>query len=353
MHSSKTLILLLVGSFLVASCSQLKSPTPEEKKILRVMTHDSFSLSEKVVKEFEAENKVTLEFIKSGDSGSALNRAILTKAAPQADVFFGVDNTFLSRALTEGIFEVYRSPKLIDIPEEYKLDPENRALPVDYGDVCINYDKAYFKQFNLALPASLADLTKSAYKDLLVVENPATSSPGMAFLLATVATLGEDGYLQYWEALKANGLVIVNDWETAYYTNFSASSGKGPQPMVVSYSSSPAAEVVFAETELTESPTASLVGAGMCFRQVEFIGILAGTKNRALAEKFIDAMLDVPIQEDIPLQMFVYPVNAKASLPEAFVKYSQIPLEPARLTPTYIDQKRDALLQAWTDKILR
>lgn len=353
MHSSKALILLLVGCILIASCSPIKPPTTEKNRILRVMTHDSFSLSEKVVKEFEAENKVTLEFIKSGDSGSALNRAILTKTAPQADVFFGVDSTFLSRALAEGIFEAYNSPKLIDIPAEYKLDPENRALPVDYGDICINYDKAYFKLNNLVLPESLEDLTKPAYKGLLAVENPAISSPGMAFLLATVATFGEDGYLQYWEALKANGLVIVNDWETAYYTNFSASSGKGPQPMVVSYSSSPAAEVVFAETKLTESPTASLVGAGMCFRQVEFIGILAGTENRALAEKFIDAMLDVPMQEDIPLQMFVYPVNAKAALPEAFVKYSQIPKEPARLTPAYVDQKRDALLQSWTDKILQ
>lgn len=251
MYSSKTLIFLLVGSFLVASCSPIRPSTPEEQGSLRLMTHDSFSLSEKVVKEFEAKNNVTLEFIKSGDSGSALNRAILTKTAPQADVFFGVDNTFLSRALAEGIFEAYRSPKLVDIPAEYKLDPENRALPVDYGDVCINYDKAYFKQNNLPIPASLDELTDPVYKDLLVVENPATSSPGMAFLLATVAAHGEDGYLQFWEALKANGLVIVNDWETAYYTNFSASSGKGPQPMVVSYSSSPAAEVVFAETELT------------------------------------------------------------------------------------------------------
>ncbi len=353
MYSSKTLIFLLVGSFLVASCSPIRPSTPEEQGSLRLMTHDSFSLSEKVVKEFEAKNNVTLEFIKSGDSGSALNRAILTKTAPQADVFFGVDNTFLSRALAEGIFEAYRSPKLVDIPAEYKLDPENRALPVDYGDVCINYDKAYFKQNNLPIPASLDELTDPVYKDLLVVENPATSSPGMAFLLATVAAHGEDGYLQFWEALKANGLVIVNDWETAYYTNFSASSGKGPQPMVVSYSSSPAAEVVFAETELTESPTASLVGSGMCFRQIEFIGVLAGTKNRALAEKFIDAMLDVPIQEDIPLQMFVYPVNSKAALPDAFVRYSQIPQEPARLDPKFIDENRETILQAWTDTILK
>ena len=347
------MMILVVVSLLLTACTPGKTVTPQTIPVLRVMTHDSFSLSETVVREFEAENNVTLEFIKSGDSGSLLNRAILTKSAPQADILFGVDSTFLSRALNEGIFEAYTSPMLADIPTEFKLDPENRALPVDYGDVCINYDKAYFDQNDLQLPDSLGALTDPAYKDLLAVENPATSSPGMAFLLATVAEFGEDGYLSYWETLKANGLVIVNDWETAYYTNFSASSGRGPQPMVVSYSSSPAAEVVYAETVLTESPTASLVDPGMCFRQVEFIGILAGTKNRALAESFIDAMLDVPIQEDIPLQMFVYPVNSRAALPQVFVENSQIPQAPSMLAPDWIDENRDRILQAWTDTILK
>ena len=182
-----------------------------------------------------------------------LNQAILTKDAPLADVLFGVDNTFLSRALDADIFEAYQSPVLSEIPDEFKLDPSNRALPVDYGDVCINYDKNYFAENNLAVPQTLEDLAKPEYKDLLVVENPATSSPGLAFLLATLAHFG-DGYLDYWQSLKENGVVVVDGWETAYYTNFSASSGKGPQPMVVSYASSPAAEVFFASNPLTNLP---------------------------------------------------------------------------------------------------
>ena len=319
---------------------------------LTVMTHDSFAASEAVIKQFEQDNNVKLTFIKSGDAGAALNRAILSKNSPAADVFYGVDNTFLSRALDAGIFEPYASPALSDVDDTFKLDAQNKALPVDYGDVCINYDKAYFKTKNLAVPATLEDLAKPAYKGLLVVVNPATSSTGLTFLLATIAHFGEAKYLDYWKSLKDNGVVVVNGWEAAYYTNFSGSSGKGPQPMVLSYASSPAAEVVFAKDKPSDAPTASILGPDTCFRQVEFVGILAGTQKRALAEKFVDFMLRKPFQEDMPLQMFVYPTNTKATLPDEFVKYAQIPEKPATMDPAVIAKNRDAWIQAWSDLVL-
>lgn len=340
-------------SALILTLSACAQPTPSGPLELRVLTHDSFAASEEVIRAFEQENNVKLTFLPSGDTGSALNQAILTKNAPLADVFYGVDNTFLSRALSEDIFEPYNSPLLAEIDDAFKLDPQNRALPVDYGDVCINYDKAYFAEKGLPLPQSLADLTRPEYKGLLVVENPATSSPGLAFLMATIAAFGEEGYLDFWRQLKDNGVVVVNDWETAYYTNFSASSGRGPQPMVVSYGSSPPAEVIFAEQPLEDAPTASLVGDGMCFRQIEFVGILKGTKQRALAEKFVDFMLDVRFQEDLPLQMFVFPVNRKAQLPQEFVRYAQIPAKPATLDPALIAEKREVWIEAWTQAVLR
>lgn len=353
MHSHSKINLVVLCSLLLASCASPTEVVPQELPVLQVMTHDSFSLSEQVIKEFESSNNVKVEFLKSGDSGSMLNRAILTKSAPQADVLFGVDNTFLSRALAEDLFIPYHSSKLTKVPEEFKLDAQERAIPVDYGDVCINYDKAWFTEKGLALPQTLADLTKPEYKGLLVVENPATSSPGLAFMLATIAEYGTDGYLDYWKELKANGLVVVNDWEAAYYTNFSGSSGKGAQPMVVSYGTSPAAEVVYAETELKEAPTASLVGKNMCFRQIEFIGILKGTRQEEMAQKFIDAMLSTPFQEDIPLQMFVFPVNQEAVLPDVFTNNIQKPEQPASLSPDEIGQNRDKWLQEWNDAILK
>jgi thiamine transport system substrate-binding protein len=341
----KMMFLLFSGlCILVSSCA----PVSSEPQTLTVMTHNSFAASEDVIRAFEESNHVKVAFLQSGDAGEALNKAILTRNAPLADVLFGVDNTFLSRALEAGIYDSYQSPELENIPAQFKLDETFQASPVDYGDVCINYDKKYFADHGLAAPQSLEDLKKPEYKDLLVVENPSTSSTGLAFMLATRAHFG-DAYLDYWKSLKDNGVAVVDDWETAYYTNFSGSSGRGAQPMVVSYGTSPAAEVIFAETPPVDAPTASIVGPDTCFRQIEFVGILKGTHHRALAEKFVDFMLGVQFQEDMPLQMFVYPVNTNAASPEAFIKYAQVPDEPARISPQEISINRDAWIEAWVE----
>ena len=343
----RLMFLLLAFTLALGACA------PKGPDELTVMTHDSFAVSKDVIQAFEQANNVKVTFLASGDAGAALNKAILTKDAPLADVFYGVDNTFLSRALNADIFESYQSPALAKIPTAFKLDLSHRLSPVDYGDVCINYDKAYFARKNLPVPMTFEDLLKPEYKGLLVVENPATSSPGLAFLLATIAHYGDPDYLTFWAKLRDNGVVVVNDWETAYYTNFSGSSGKGPQPMVVSYASSPPAEVIFAQPPLSAAPTASITGPDTCFRQIEFVGILKGTQHRALAEKFVDFMLSKQFQEDMPLQMFVYPVNPDATLPEAFVKYAQIQEKPAYIDPAEIAANRDKWIQAWTETVLQ
>ena len=343
-------LILMIFTVLIASCAP--KPGPEEARTLIVMTHDSFAISEEIIAQFEAEHSVRVQFVRSGDTGTALNQAILTKDNPLADVFYGLDNTFLTRALEEQLFIPYDSPMLDQIPDEFKLDPGNFALPVDYGDVCINYDRAYFETHDLPIPTSLEALTEPQYAGLLVTQNPATSSPGLAFLMATIAQFGEEGYLDYWGALKQNGLVVVSNWETAYYTNFSGSTGQGPQPLVVSYGSSPAAEVIFAETELDQSPTGSIIGPNTCFRQIEFVGILKNAANLELAGAFIDFMLSVPFQEDIPLQMFVFPVNQEANLPDAFLEHVEIPDQPASLPPELIDANRETWINAWLEVVL-
>ncbi len=354
MKVARNLLLMALFGLLLAACAPAATlAEPAGPTTLTVMTHDSFAVSEDLVRQFEQENNVKLVFAKSGDTGAALNLAVLSKDAPRADVFYGVDNTFLSRALQAGIFEPYASPLLADIPAEFKLDPANGALPVDYGDVCINYDKAYFAEKGLAVPASLDDLLRPEYKGMLVTENPATSSPGLAFLMATIAQYGSEGYLTFWQGLVDNGLVVASDWETAYYTNFSGSSGKGAQPMVVSYGSSPAAEVIFADPPREDAPTASIVGDNACFRQIEFVGILKGTQQRALAEKFVDFLLGTAFQEDMPLQMFVFPVNSQAKLPDVFANNVQIPEKPATLDPALIDANREGWIEAWTEVVLK
>ncbi|HSD82301.1 MAG TPA: thiamine ABC transporter substrate-binding protein, partial [Anaerolineae bacterium] len=334
----------------VAAASPLATPSGETRT-LTVLTHESFALSDAVLQQFEQANNVKVQFIKQGDAGQALTRAILTKDAPEADVIFGVDNTFLSRALEADLLEPYQPIGLANVPQEFQLDSTRHLIPIDYGDVCLNYDKAYFEQKKLQPPQSLADLTKPEYKGLLVIENPAGSSPGLAFMLATISALGEDKWLDYWKQLKANGVKVVEDWNTAYYTEFSASSGKGPRPIVVSYASSPPAEVVFANPPIDQAPTAAITAPKTCFRQIELAGVLKGTKNRDLAEKWIDFMLSVPYQEDLPLNQFVYPVNPRAKLPDAFTKWSAVAAQPANLAPDVIAKNRDRWVEEWTNAV--
>lgn len=340
------LLLLLLLVTAVSACSS------DETAVLTLMSHDSFAISEETFASFEAEHDVTIELLPSGDTGAALNQAILAKDAPLADVFFGVDNTFMGRALEADIFATYNSPLLAEIPDALELDPSHRLLPVDYGDVCLNYDKTWFAENGVPLPESLADLTDPAYEGLLVVENPATSSPGLAFLLATIAEFGQDGYLDYWADLRANGVLVTNGWEEAYYGSFTVASD-GERPLVVSYASSPPAEFIYADPPVAEAPSASIVAPGMCFRQVEFVGILAGTEQRDLAEELVDYILSQPFQEDMPLNMFVYPSNENAELPDEFVEWTQVPEETAVIDPQIIDANRETWIEAWTEVVLR
>lgn len=318
---------------------------------ITLMSHDSFDASPEVIAAFEQSNNVKIEFLRSGDAGAALNQAILSKENPLADVFFGVDNTFFSRAVDSGIFEPYTSPMLVDIPAELKLDPENRLLPVDYGDVCLNYDKGWFAEKGLTPPASLEELAKDEYKGLTVVQNPATSSPGLAFLLATVAHFGDPGYLEWWQQMVGQEVLVVDGWEDAYYGQFTRY--EGARPIVVSYASSPPVEVFFADPPVTDAPTASIIGDGACFRQIEFIGILAGTQKRAMAEKLVDFLLSQQFQEDIPLKMFVFPANQKAALPDVFQKHAQLSPQPATLPPADIAANREKWINAWNETVLR
>ncbi|MCF8045778.1 MAG: thiamine ABC transporter substrate-binding protein [Desulfarculaceae bacterium] len=327
--------------------AQKEGKTPE----IRVMTHDSFSVSGKVISTFEKEHNVKVTFLKSGDAGEALNKAILAGDKPLADVFYGVDNTFLSRALEQDIFRPYDSPLLSSVEDDLKLDSSNRLLPVDYGDVCINYDIRWFNEKGIEPPENLKELILPRYKGLLAVENPATSSPGLAFLLTTVARFGEPGYLDFWENLEKNGVVVTSGWEQAYWGKFSAAS-EGNVPMVVSYASSPAAEVHFSEEKLERAPTGVLTAEGSAFRQVEFAGIFKGTEHPKLAENMIDFFLSKTFQEDIPLQMFVFPANREAQLPEVFKKHAALSRAPAELSFEKIAENRDKWIAEWTQAVL-
>jgi thiamine transport system substrate-binding protein len=316
-----------------------------------LVAHDSFAVSKSVLDAFTRHTGVKVKLLQSGDSGEVLNQAILTKDHPVGDVLFGVDNTFLSRALDEGIFEKYAPAALTKVPEEFQLDATHHLTPVDFGDVCINFDKQWFETENVPIPETLDDLTKPAYEGKLVVENPATSSPGLAFLLATIARYGDTGWRGYWSKLRSNGVKVVDGWEQAYEGEFTQGGNQGTHPLVVSYASSPPAAVYYTKPRPKTSPIGTMLDS--CFRQVEFAGVLKGTAHRAAARRLVDFMLSSRFQADVPLQMFVFPVREGTPLPSVFSKFARVAPNPLTLPAGDIARNRDQWIEQWTEVVLR
>lgn len=317
---------------------------------LRLVTHDSFAVSDSVLQEFEARTGIKVEIVQDGDAVEMVNKAILTKDDPQGDVLFGIDSNTLTKAFDADLFEPYSSPGLSTVDASYQVDPEHRVTPADHGDVCLNYDKAWFADKGVEPPASMDDLTSKDYEGTLVTENPATSTPGLAFLLATVAKYGADGWQGYWKDLRANEVSVVDGWEAAYYTSFSGSSGKGDKPIVVSYATSPPAEVLELDPPPADAPTGVIEDS--CFRQIEFAGVLTGSKRPAAAQAFIDFLLSDAFQEDVPPNMYVLPVSSTATVPDTFAKYSADPADPLSLPSDEIGANSSDWVDAWTRTVL-
>lgn len=310
-----------------------------------LITHDSFAIPSEVFDEFTAETGIEVELLSAGDAGQLVAEAILTAGSPLADVLFGIDNTFLQRGLDADIFEPYESPLLADVPAEFLLDEQYRVTPIDYGDVCLNY---WIDALPGPAPTSLDDLLDPVYADQLVVQSPETSSPGLAFLLATIAQYG-DGWEAYWEGLRANGVAVTAGWEDAYYGEFVA--GGGSRSIVVSYASSPPAEVIFAAEPIDTPPTGVMNSS--CYRQIEFAGVLAGTDAPLAARMLIDFMLRPAFQDEIPLSMFVFPVSAAATLPQEFVDHVELADDPHIIDPAEVELNRDRWTDRWVEIVLR
>ncbi|WP_051814909.1 thiamine ABC transporter substrate-binding protein [Streptomyces iakyrus] len=327
-----------------------------DSKTVTLVSHDSWAASEDVIAAFEKQSGYKVRVLKDGDAGQAVNKAILTKDNPQGDVFFGVDNTLLSRALDNGLFQPYEAKGSEQVKAEYRVDQdEHRVTPIDTGDICVNYDKKYFADRKLEPPKSFDDLVKPQYKNLLVTENAASSSPGLGFVLGTAAQYGDTGWESYWKKLKANGVKVVDGWEQAYNQEFSGSASgkkaKGDRPLVVSYASSPPAEVLYAKPKPTSAPTG--VAEGTCFRQVEYAGLLSNAQNTRGGKALLDFLISKRFQEDMPLNMFVYPVTEGAQVPPEFVKYGPQAKDPETMAPAKIADHRDQWVKSWTSLVLK
>ena len=320
-------------------------PAALEGTTITLATHDSFVLSDGTLAAFTEETGITVETVAVGDAGLLVSQAVLTAGTPTADVLFGIDNAFLCRGLEANLFSPYTSSGLSAVAEDLQLDPFNRVTPIDFGDVCVNY---WTDELPGDAPETLEDLIDPVNAGQFVTENPETSSPGFAFLLATIARFGEDGWEDYWTSLVENDLSVTAGWSEAYQIEFVA--GGGPRTIVTSYASSPPAEFLFADPPVEEPPTGVL--SDSCFRQIEFAGILEGTEHPEAAAALIDFMLSPTYQEDVPLNMFVYPANGDAVLPEAFVEFGPLVDDPLIIDPALIEANRDDWTERWNAIVL-
>ncbi len=314
---------------------------------LRVVTHASFELPKELIAGFEAKAGVKLSLIKAGDAGEMLNKLILTRAQPIGDVVYGLDNALVAKAQAAGVIEPYAGDAA---KRNSAAALPFGMVPVDYGHVTLNIDRAWFDKNKLALPTSLEMLAQPKYKGLLVVQNPATSSPGFAFLAATVAGLGEKPAFDWWARMRANGLGVAKGWTEAYYTEFSQNGGK--YPIVVSYATSPAAEVFYSKVKLTEPPTAVLNLKGGVFRQVEGVALIKGGGQREAAAKFIEFLRSAPVQQALQTTLWMLPVEPGTARDPAL----RFAAEPARFdnpTPQLMAERASDWVSRWTRVVLK
>jgi thiamine transport system substrate-binding protein len=308
---------------------------------LRVLVHSAFSLPKPLLAQFEAQSGIKLSIIKGGAAGEMLNKLILTRGQPVADVVFGIDNTLVAKAQAAQVL----APNGLAA-----TSLGSHAVAVDYGYVMLNYDKAALAKSAVPLPKTLEDLTQGAYRDWLVLPNPATSSPGYAFMLATIAGMGEEKAFDWWARMRANGLKVTKGWSEAYYTEFTRNGGT--RPLVLSYASSPAAEVFYSKEKITEAPTASLPLKGGVFRQVEGVALVAGGAQREAALKFIDFLRSGPVQEALQTSMWMFPAQDGAPRVEA-MRYATEPSSADGLTPELMADKGPQWLARWTQVVLK
>ena len=316
-------------------------------KDLRVIVHSSFDLPKPLLAKFESQAGIKLKIVKGGDSGEMLNKLILTRKAPIADVVYGIDNAQAVRAKAADIIDTYDGAAA---QGESKTEFAGMAVAVDYGFVTLNYDKATVAKRGTPLPKSLEELTQPAYKKWLVVENPATSGPGYAFLLATIANMGEEKAFAWWKSMRGNGMKVAKGWTEAYYTDFSRNGGA--YPIVVSYASSPAAEVFYSKEKLTDSPTASLFLPGAVFRQVEGVALIKGGKQRAEAEKFLEFMRSNDVQEAMQTTMWMFPMQNTTKRADV-MKYAAEPAKFDSMPAAVIAEKGAGWISRWTKTVLK
>ena len=305
---------------------------------LLIYSYDSFNSKwgpgPVVFKRFKKKCGCKVKVVSQGDSGKVLNQVILEKSNPKADILIGLNNSELEKSFNYDLWEPYTSKLLDQVPVDLRVDKKNRVTPFDYGFIAFVYDSYKLN----SPPKSLEDLINKKYRKKIVIQNPRTSSPGLSMMHWTISVFGEEGYLDYWKKLQPNLLTMTDGWSAAY-----GMFTKGEVPIVLSYSTSPAYHL---EYEKTERYKAARFIEGH-YRQIEFAGIIRGTKNIELAKGFIDFMLSEEFQSVIPLKNWMFPVVEHQPLPHSFRIVPKLK-KIQELDPTRVHQQNSKWIKAWS-----
>ena len=332
------------------SASAAASPAADDGQIggtVVLRTHDSFAVPKETLAAFTEATGVTVDVQSSGDAGQLVNSLVLAEG-DDADVVYGIDNTFASRAVDAGLLASYTPGDQPASAATYELpgDAADALTPIDVGDVCVNIDDTWFADRGVQPPESFADLADPTYADLFVTPGAATSSPGLAFLLATIAEYGQDGWQAYWSDLMSNGTRLTSGWSDAYFVDFTAGGGDGSRPIVTSYASSPPFTV---DEKTGEATTSALLDT--CYRQVEYAGVVEGSQNPEAAQALVDFMVSPEFQEILPENMYVFPVDDSVALPPDWEQFAQLAEDPLQLDPQTVADNRETWLREWEDVV--
>lgn len=338
-HQFVCAVLAIIFLAFPLSAQGTKESREAQSKELVVYAYDAFcgdwGPGPALVEKFREKTGIQIKLVSAGDAVEMLTKVTSEKDAPIADVVVGITDDMASMAYKADLFEPYNSPVLADIPSFLQFDGQKRLLPFDYGNFAFVVDTE--KMDAKDIPTSLEQLTDVKYKDKVLLIDPRTSSVGLGMLLWSIEVFGEDGYLTWWKTMKSNALTITDGWSSAYglFT-------EGEAPLVLSYTTSPVYHVTFEDTTRYQT---TLFKEGNS-TTIEGAGILKSTKQRAVAQQFIDFLL-TDAQLDIAVANSMYPTNSKAVLPEAF-QWAPKPEKNLSMDSERIAQNLDRWLTEWT-----
>lgn len=320
MKKALVLILLIVAGVIMGSN-------------LVVYTYDSLLPLVKIALPiFEEKYGVTVEVRSYGDAGAVLSKVIAEGAKSDVDIVIGIDNILAKRALTEDIFLPYKSENADKISDESLVfDKSWRLTPYDFGSLAIVYDPEELGTLEMD---GLINLTDKKFKKNLIIQDPRTSSTGLAFLVWTY-TAHKDDFDEFWRKLKPSILTVTMGWDDAF-EKFEA----GEAPMMVSY----ATDGAYSYEYYGETKYKAIIPGNVGYGQIEGAGIVKWTDEETLAKKFIDFILSPEFQSNIPLNQWMFPV-VEVQLPKSF----EYAIEPGSLLTIDPDLDVDHLIERWVN----